>query len=765
MYGHRTASLHPFLVVGFAAFLTLSISNRLKAGTVEPELPNPILFVTQVPIPADFTTIGSTFGNHLPSVNSVGRGGDLYIRYTDGTLRNLTREAGFGSADAFQGSESIAVRDPSVHWDATRAVFSMVVGAPSRQFEIVNPKWQLYEVTGLGPDDTAVVTKIANQPEDFNNVSPVYLPDGRIAFTSDRPRNGAAHLYPQLDEYESAPTNTGLWSLDPASGELILLDHSPSGDFTPIVDRFGRLLFTRWDHLQRDQQADADAAAEQDDPPRAPPNGTHNFADESAGAERLDSRDEVFPEPRPVRDDLLTGTNLVGLRFNHFFPWQLNPDGTELETLNHIGRHELHSFFTRSFNDDPSLVDFVDAVSGRLNGNDVLSVFQLEEDPLVAGRYVATDAPEFGSHASGMLLAIEGGAPDQHADAMTVTYLTHPATELSIPNGEIPPVEHSGHYRDPLALADGALISAHTYETRADANEGSVAAPLSRYDFRLRTLDVEPSHGFLEADLELTSGLSRRVEYFNPDILVIYDGPLWELSPAEVRVRVAPPIRSSEIPLPEAQVFAEENIDPVAFRDHLRQRGLALIVSRDVTTRDALDRQQPFNLKVAGSSTQTLGDGGQLYEVAYLQLFQGDQIRGIDLRAGRRVLAQIAHASAAANPPTLPGAPPGSVQVASDGSLAAFVSAQRALTWQLTDLEGEPVVRERYWLTFQPGEVRVCASCHGLSSVDQTGAAPPENPPEALRELLRFWKASQPIFEDGFESGGLSEWSLSMGSL
>ena len=39
-------------------------------------------------------------------------------------------------------------------------------------------------------------------------------------FASDRPRNGAAHLYPQHDEYESTATVTGLWRLDPATGAL-----------------------------------------------------------------------------------------------------------------------------------------------------------------------------------------------------------------------------------------------------------------------------------------------------------------------------------------------------------------------------------------------------------------------------------------------------------------------------------------------------------------------------------------------------------------
>jgi hypothetical protein len=90
------------------------------------------------------------------------------------------------------------------------------------------------------------------------------------------------------------------------------------------------------------------------------------------------------------------------------------------------------------------------------------------------------------------------------------------------------------------------------------------------------------------------------------------------------------------------------------------------------------------------------------------------------------------------NPAT--SGPAGSTVLGLDGSMAAFVPAQRALSWQLTDDGGEGVVRERYWLTFQPGEVRVCASCHGLSEYDQTGAGVPTDPPQALYDLLVFWQ-------------------------
>jgi hypothetical protein len=83
------------------------------------------------------------------------------------------------------------------------------------------------------------------------------------------------------------------------------------------------------------------------------------------------------------------------------------------------------------------------------------------------------------------------------------------------------------------------------------------------------------------------------------------------------------------------------------------------------------------------------------------------------------------------------------VRLAADGSSAAFVPARRAMAWQLTDPTGEPVVRERNWVTFQPGEIRTCAACHGVNAQAHGGLATPTNKPEALRELLRHWKTLQ----------------------
>src|SRR3954468_11176616 len=86
---------------------------------------NPILFVTQVPTPIDSLGVISVFGGHLGGPGNAPRGGDLWIRYGDGTLKNLTQAAGYGMAGA-QGANAIAVREPSVHWSGAKAIFSMV---------------------------------------------------------------------------------------------------------------------------------------------------------------------------------------------------------------------------------------------------------------------------------------------------------------------------------------------------------------------------------------------------------------------------------------------------------------------------------------------------------------------------------------------------------------------------------------------------------------------------------------------------------------
>lgn len=181
------------------------------------------------------------------------------------------------------------------------------------------------------------------------------------------------------------------------------------------------------------------------------------------------------------------------------------------------------------------------------------------------------------------------------------------------------------------------------------------------------------------------------------------------------------------------------------------QHNLALIVSRNITNRNTDDRQQPFYLKVHNSATQSPNPSGKVYDVTHFQVLDAEYRRGYGLvngnntpRPGRRVLATPLNDTSVHNPPN-PGGPQGTVRLGSDGSMAALIPAHRAITWQLVDSNAVSVVRERFWVTFQPGEIRTCASCHG-SNTD--AAVPkqiiPQNEPEALHTLLQYWKSILP---------------------
>lgn len=693
---------------------------------------NPVLYVTQVPV-SGFTSRTSTFGNHLSSVQSAPRGGDLMIRYPDGSVRNLTQEAGFGSA-GFQGAGSIAVREPAVHWTGSKAIFSMVVGSPTARYEVKSFVWQLYEVTGLQKGGTASITKVAGQPTAFNNVSPFYGTDERILFTSDRPRTGESHLYPQLDEYESAATVTGIWSLQPQSGDLRLLNHAVSGAFSPSIDSFGRVVFTRWDHLQQDQQADADRAGGS--------NGSFLYANETAAAQRLPLQAEVFPEPRSDSDAQNVANRVNGHTFNIFMPWQINEDGSAEETLNHVGRHEIAgTYIPPSFNNDSSLAYYSreSVFANRTYLRNDGGVFHLREDPRRAGVFYGTHAREFGTNSANQIVRLTAN-PSLNGEVMVVTPVTHAATAGFTEDGKTPAAGHSGMYRNPLPMSDGTLLAVHTAETRLEQNDGTTAAPRYRYQLRIKSLAA--SGDIFTADQAITPGTQKAIWYWDPDTRVDFDGTLWELDPVEVVARAKPQRTAPPLESPESAVFQEEGVAESQLRAWLTANDLALIVTRDNTSRDRGERQQPFNLQVPGG-VKTVGDTGKVYNVAHLQMFQADQIRGYggtsSPRAGRRVLAQAMHEPKAQNPSN-PGAPTGSVKLAADGSSAAFVPARRAMTWQLTDGSGAAVVRERNWITFQPGEVRVCASCHGLNTKNQAGQGEPVNKPGALRTLLRFWK-------------------------
>lgn len=314
------------------------------------------------------------------------------------------------------------------------------------------------------------------------------------------------------------------------------------------------------------------------------------------------------------------------------------------------------------------------------------------------------------------------------------------------------------------------------------------------YLFHLYTLTQVSQNGVTEyvpsASALISGGVSKSGLKYNyasniagqPNGTVNYNGPLWELQPVEVVVRTTPP-PTAQSPLtgtPEQAVFDAFNVaNPTngvtvaEMQQFLQAQNLALVVMRNVTSRDRADQQQPYNLAVAGGGVQTVSNmptysGPPLYCIDRMRFFEADQVRGFTTSTianplpGRRPLSRPlndAHAVQFNRPGDV--AVPGSQFVDADGSVALFVPAQRPMVWQSLapsatcgsspQPANSPVVRERYWIQFQPGEIRACNSCHGVNQTNQAGLTVPLNHPQALADLLAWWKLhGDLIFKDGF---------------
>lgn len=678
-------------VSGQPAKVKTQIMGERAVATV-----NPILFATAVPTPDVYTSMSSTFGNQRGLLDRAPRGGDLAIRYADGSVRFLTAEAGYGHAGA-QDATSIAVRDPLIYWDGTKAIFSMVIGGNSS-------KWQLYEVTGLAQGQTAVITKVAGQNPNFNNIYPAYGSDGAIFFASDSTRDQTMLGYPPLDEYEAAETTSGLWKLNAARTSVTQCTDSPSGAFNPSVAPDGRVIFTGWDHLKRDG-LEPDAY------------GTFDYTSETGA--RTSTLTEVFPES--LSQDI---GNVIHHDMNIFQPWTVNQDCTTMETINHIGQQELQGYAGHSFNDDPNLIDLGPTPP---NANRINNWLAVSADPNVPGRFIGVDAPEFYTDMAGGILAMNApiGKP---ADQITVDYLTPRSGRTFY---STPPADFDGRYRKPAMLTNGQIVAA--YAPNADRD-----GPGPLYKFRLYFVAADANGVFRKTTPLVANPIIKNVSGYN--------GALWEMDPVEVVARPVPPLTSTALQAPELAAFSQAGVDPATFTAWLVQKGLALGVTRNATARDDADKQQPFNLHVPGG-VQTIGHSGKVYDIKFLQPYQGDALRGYGGinntdNQGRRRLARPLHDPNAVDAnPTLTGAPTGAVQLGLDGSIAMFLPARRAMTWHTTDPTGTSVVKERYWLTMQPGEVRACPVCHGVNSLDQAGRAEATNTPQALVDVLVAWKA------------------------
>lgn len=168
-------------------------------------------------------------------------GGDLFMRAASSPSAeevNITALVTKGEGD---------VSDPEVSYDGTKIIFSM---RPS-----IQDHWQLWEYS-IAENSLYPIL----QSNEFDDVDPAYLPDGRIVFSSNRQEkarslrsdNGEPD-YQHRDEYEREKV-INLHIFNPADNSIKQISFNQSHDRNPSVLSDGRIMFSRWDHVGRRNQ-------------------------------------------------------------------------------------------------------------------------------------------------------------------------------------------------------------------------------------------------------------------------------------------------------------------------------------------------------------------------------------------------------------------------------------------------------------------------------------------------------------------------------
>ncbi|MBX7045310.1 MAG: T9SS type A sorting domain-containing protein [Ignavibacteria bacterium] len=175
----------------------------------------------------------------IPGMGPYGRfavtGGSLMIRDESGNLTTLV-----DSTKNFNGIRIYDVQQPNVNFDGNRILFAGVEGRDS--------SWRIYEIRKDGTGFRKITFTNRNisleqfgpaayRFERYDDIDPIYLPDGRILFASTR--------FPTLSMKGYPATN--LFVMDSTGNVIKRVTTERNGAEKPALDRIsGTIIYSRW---------------------------------------------------------------------------------------------------------------------------------------------------------------------------------------------------------------------------------------------------------------------------------------------------------------------------------------------------------------------------------------------------------------------------------------------------------------------------------------------------------------------------------------
>ncbi|MGH8323256.1 MAG: hypothetical protein ACRETD_05590, partial [Steroidobacteraceae bacterium] len=147
------------------------------------------------------------------------------------------------------------VKDVDASADGTKVVFAMRGPMTANMKQKDAPSWRIYQYV-IATNTLAPVINPASDPDPptVNDVSPHYLPDGRIVFSSTRQTQSLGVLLdegkPQFVYQDEANTEPAfvLEVMNPDGTGVHQISFNQSDDRDATVLSSGRVLWTRWDN-------------------------------------------------------------------------------------------------------------------------------------------------------------------------------------------------------------------------------------------------------------------------------------------------------------------------------------------------------------------------------------------------------------------------------------------------------------------------------------------------------------------------------------
>jgi len=237
---HISIRKHPLSAAEISAMHQVRAGALAKLKPLAPPQPAQVAQVARPvqPLPKELGVEEIVFSERHPGRDVGGHyyanfgynctDGNYWMHGADGTRLCRLRVA-TGEVKVILEDHGGAVRDPQVHYDAKKILFSYRKGGTHH--------YDLYEIN----IDGSGLRQITYGP--WDDVEPTYLPDGAIIFCSSR----AKRYIPCWQ----APTAL-LYRCDADGTDMRMLSSGSATENTPAVLPDGRVIYTRWEYVNRD---------------------------------------------------------------------------------------------------------------------------------------------------------------------------------------------------------------------------------------------------------------------------------------------------------------------------------------------------------------------------------------------------------------------------------------------------------------------------------------------------------------------------------